>query len=108
APAGDGLAMLLELDRWLGLVQDGKDRNVRLVHLIERHDVAAGGRPVAARAIELLLGDELRQAVGRASGMRCQPPFPRLIDRPDISVANEEGATAVVGELGDDDAASGE
>src|SRR5256884_2605542 len=106
--AGEGIAMLLDLERWLGLVHDRKDRNVRLIHLLERHQVPAGGRPVAAQAIELLLGDELRQAVGRASRVRCQPPFPGLIDRPDIAVTNEEGTAAVIGDPGIDDTAAGE
>src|SRR5256885_2401485 len=106
--AGEGMAMLLDLERWLGLVHDRKDRNVRLVDLLERHRIPAGRRPVAARAIELLLGDELGQAVRRAGGVRGQLPFPRLIDRPDITVANEEGAMAVIGDLGGDDAAAGQ
>src|SRR5207248_4116759 len=55
--AGKGIAMLLDLERWLGLVYDRKDRNVRLVDLLKRHQVPAGGRPVTARAVELLLGD---------------------------------------------------
>ena len=100
--------MLLDLERWLGLVHDRKDRNVRLVDLLKRHQVPAGGRPVTARAVELLLGDELRQANGRAGGVRRQTQFPRLIDRPDIAVAMKEGATAVIGDLGVDDPAAGE
>ena len=106
--AGEGIAMLLDLERWLGLVHDRKDRNVRLVDLLECHHVPAGRRPVAAQAIELLLGDELCQAVGHAGRVRGQPPFPCLIDRPDITVANEEAAMAVIGDLGVDDAPAGE
>src|SRR6202140_6019177 len=94
--AGKWIAVLLDLERRLGLVHDRKDRNVRLVDLLERDHVPAGRWPVPAQSIELLLGDELGQPVRRAGRTRGQPPFPAPIDGPDIALANEEDATAIV------------
>src|SRR3989442_12952011 len=98
--AGKRIVMLLDLERWLGLVHDRKDRNVRLVNLLEGNHAPAGRRPVPAQSTEILLSDELRQAVGHAGRVRGQLPLACLIDRPDITVANEEGATAIICNLG--------
>ena len=62
--AGEGIAVLLDLNRGLRLVHDRVDRDVRLVDLLECDPVARPRRPVAAEAIELFLRDELREPVG--------------------------------------------
>ena len=62
--AGEGITMLLDLNRGLRLVHDRVDRDVRLVDLLECDPVARPRRPVAAEAIELFLRDELREPAG--------------------------------------------
>src|SRR2546421_8969474 len=62
--AGEGITMLLDLNRGLRLVHDRVDRDVRLVDLLEGDPVARPRWPVAAEAIEFFLRDELREPVG--------------------------------------------